>query len=133
MVTCLQFGYRLEFRIFQQLSDAIRFIMTSQGHEVINYIDDVIGFGTSFCTLHDLLQKLGFDISNKKLAQPATKVTCLGVKVNTEDFTVAVPHEKNCKILEMCQNWSPKSYCTKKQLQSLLGCLLYITKCVKHS
>ena len=106
--------------------------MTSQGHDLINYIDDAIGFGTvataktSFCTLQDLLQKLGFDISIKKLVQPATKVTYLGVEVNTEDFTVAVPHEKLCNILEMCQNWSQKSYCTKKKLQSLLGCLLYI-------
>ena len=63
--------------------------MTSQGHDVINYIDDVIGFGTvstahtSFCALQHLLHKLGFDISIKKLVRPATKVTCLGVEVNT--------------------------------------------------
>ena len=72
--------------------------MRSLGHDVINYIDDVIGFGTistantSFCTLEALLKKLGFDI--KKLVQPVTKATCLGVEVNTEDFTVAVPDEK---------------------------------------
>ena len=53
--TYLLFGYRHGSRIFQCLSDTIRFIMTSQGHDVINYIDDVIGFGTvstadtSFC------------------------------------------------------------------------------------
>ena len=93
--------------------------MTSQGHDVINYNDDIIGFGTvptahtSFCTLQDLLQKLGFDISIKKLVHPAAKVTCLGVEVNTEEFTVAVPEEKLNNILEMCQNWSQKSHCTK--------------------
>ena len=113
--------------------------MSPQGYDVINYIDDVIGFGTvstantSFCALQALLQKLGFDISIKKLVRPATKVACLGVEVNTEEFTVAVPEEKLSNILEMCQNWSKKSHCTKKQLQSLLGCLLYITKCVRHS
>ena len=112
--------------------------MTSQDHDVINYIDDVIGFGTvstahtSFCPLQDL-QKLGFDISIKKLVRPSTKVICLGVEVNTEEYTVAVPQEKLSNILEMCTNWSQKSHCTKKQLQSLLGCLLYITKCVRHS
>ena len=76
---------------------------------------------------------LGFDINNKKLVQPATKVTCLGVEVNTADFTVAVQDEKLSNILEMCQNWSKKFHCTKKQLQSLLGCLLYIAKCVRPS
>ena len=108
--TCLRFGYRHGSRIFQRLSDAIRFIMTSQGHDVINYIDDVIGFGTastantSFGALQALLQKLGFDISINKLVRPATKVTCLGVEVNSEEFTVAVPEEKLSNILEMRQN-----------------------------
>ena len=32
----------------------------------------------------------------------------------------------------MCANtWSTRTYCSKKDLQGLLGSLLYITKCVK--
>ena len=31
----------------------------------------------------------------------------------------------------MCRNWSTKTYCSKNQLQSLLGSLLYIIKCAK--
>ena len=31
----------------------------------------------------------------------------------------------------MCKNWKYKTICTKQELQSLLGTLLYITKCVK--
>ena len=31
----------------------------------------------------------------------------------------------------MCQSWKDKVTCTKQQLQSLLGSLLYITKCVR--
>ena len=86
--TCLPFGYRNGSGIFQRLSDAICFIMKSQGYDIINYIDDVIGFGTistarpSFDALTKLLQKLGLDISVKKLVQPATKVTCLGVELH---------------------------------------------------
>ena len=30
----------------------------------------------------------------------------------------------------MCKNWANKTYCSKTDLQSLLGSLLYITKCV---
>ena len=44
--TCLQFGYRNVSGIFQRLRDAIRFIMKNIGYDVINYIDDIIGFGT---------------------------------------------------------------------------------------
>ena len=69
--TCLPFGYRNGSGIVQRLSDAIRFIMKSQGYDLINYIDDVIGFGTistarpSFDALTKLLQKLGLAISIK--------------------------------------------------------------------
>ena len=80
--------------------------MRSRGYDVINYIDDVIGFGTistarpSFEALTELLNELGLDISIKKLVQPATKVTCLGVEVDTEHFTVSIPSEEASEILE---------------------------------
>ena len=67
--TCLPFRHR--HGIFSRLSKAVRFIMKNKGYDVINYIDDVIGFGTvttatpSYDTLFELLQKLGFDISIK--------------------------------------------------------------------
>ena len=60
--TCLPFGYRNGSGIFHRLSDAIRFIMSNMGYNVINYIDDVIGFGIistadpSYHTLLNLLQ-----------------------------------------------------------------------------
>ena len=137
--TCLPFGYRNGSGIFQRLSDAIRFIMGNMGYDVINYIDDVIGFGTistadpSYQTLMNLLQKLGFDISIKKLVRPCTKATCLGVEVDTRNFTVAVPQEKLANIYQICTEWVGRQRCTKKQLQSLLGSLLYISKCVHSS
>ena len=137
--TCLPFGYRNGSGIFQRFSDAIHFIMKSQGYDVINYIDDVIGFGTistakpSFDTLTKLLKNLGLDISVKKLVQPTTKATCLGVEVNTENFTVAIPQEKVSDILDQCKLWAAKTQCTKNELQSLLESLLYISKCVKCS
>ena len=39
----LPFGFRHRSKIFQLLSDAIRFIMKSQGHDVINYIGSHFG------------------------------------------------------------------------------------------
>ena len=70
--TCLPFGYRNGSGIFQRLSDVILFIMSNMGYDVINYIDDIIGFGTistadpSYHTLLNLLQRLGLDINVKK-------------------------------------------------------------------
>ena len=137
--SCLPFGFRTGSALFQRLSDAVRFIMAQKGFTVTNYIDDVIGHSVvskskaSFDALSALLSDLGFDISHKKIVEPATRVTCLGVDIDTVDFTVSIPPDKVSQILSECQLWLNRVECTKRQLQSLLGKLLYITKCVRIS
>ena len=137
--SCLPFGFKHGSALFQRLSDAVRFIMAQKGFSVTNYIDDIIGHSVisksneSFQTLRALLLELSFDISEKKVVQPATRVTCLGVDIDTEQFTVSIPPEKITEILKECNSWANREECTKRQLQSLLGKLLYITKCVRIS
>ena len=137
--TCLPFGFRHGSGMFQHLSDSIRYIMLKKGHHVTNYIDDIIGQATksqaeaSFHTLYDLLGELGLDISKKKLLPPSTKASYLGVVIDTEEFTISVPENKLIEIKQLCDLWCTKRVCNKRDLQSLLGRLLYITKCVKAS
>ena len=137
--SCLPFGFKHGSAIFQRISDAIRYIMAQSNFQVTNYIEDIIGHAVcsqahqSFDYLYNLLLDLGFDISEKKVVTPATKVTCLGVEINSENFTVSITEEKIQDILNICNMWSDKTHCTKRELQSLLGKLLYITKCVKSS
>ena len=64
---------------------------------------------------------------------PATKVTCLGVDIDTEEFTISITPEKIQEILKICEEWANKTVASKRQFQSLLGKLLYVTKCVKSS
>ena len=113
--------------------------MTQKGHKVTNYIDDIVGYDVnsavdhSFQTLFSLLQDLGLNISHQKLEHLTTKAIGLGVEINTEDFTVSVPAKKLEEIRNACQEWLTKQYCSKRELQSLLGRPLYITKCVRAS
>ena len=136
---CLPFGFRHGSALFQRLSDAVRHMMRQRGHDVINNIDDILGIdltsrvGASFDALSSLLELLGFEISQNKLIKPSTCVNCLGILVNTENFTLSVPPQKLQEILLMCQTWHRKTACTKHQLQSLLGSLLFISKCVRSS
>ena len=135
----LPFGLKHGSSIFQRLSDAVRYIMKQEGHQIWNYIDDFLCVALpskiqhSFARLQNLLQELGLTISQRKLVAPSTKVVCLGILVNTEDCSVSIPEEKLSSIKQMCVQWSKKSTCTKKELQSLLGSLLYIAKCIKYA
>ena len=135
--TCLPFGNRHGTQIFQRVSDAVRYIMHVKGFTVSNYVDDFIGLGTpdvarrSYDTLHDVMNKLGLDISHRKLVPPDTVAVCLGVEINTIKSTVSIPVDKLTQVVTLVNEWLPKTSCSRRQLQSLLGNLLYIHKCVK--
>ena len=135
----LPFGFKHGSSIFQRLSDGIRYIMSLEGHQVWNYIDDFlcVSLPSKIAKIYDrlqvLLQELGLTVSTKKLVPPATQVTCLGIVVNTEEFSLSIPAEKLSRIKELCTKWSDKTVCSKRQLQSLLGSLLYVAKCIRYA
>ena len=112
--------------------------MRQQGFpHLYNYVDDLIYCGLpsnmhqSFETLLELLTQLGLTINPKTLVAPCTSLVCLGVLINTETRTMSVPPDKLDSIIDMCCQWKTKKFCSKRQLQSLLGSLLYVSKCVK--
>ena len=80
---------------------------------------------------HYSMNELGLTISDSKLVAPSTKVVCLGVLIDTENGTVSIPPDKLHQINDTVRHWSQRTTCTKRQLQSLLGLLLYVHKCVK--
>ena len=84
----------------------------------------------SYDALLDIMKQLGLTISEKKLVEPTTRAVCLGILVDTV-HTVAIPPEKLDVIRAMVKEWQGRKFCTKRQLQSLLGTLLYVHKCVK--
>ena len=135
--TRIPFGSRHGSQFFQRASDAVRHIMRQRDVSIINYIDDFLGYGTpsiakrSYDALLDVMTQLGIAINEKKLVPPTTKAICLGILIDTVEGTVAIPPEKLKDIRHMVHEWKGKQFCTKRQLQSLLGTLLYIHKCVK--
>ena len=125
---------------FQCLSDGVRYIMKQEGPQIWNYIDDFLCVAVpskiqhSYSCLQNLLHELGLTVSKKKLVPPGTpKVVCLGILVNTEDCSVFITPEKLTVIKQLRLQWSTKTSCSKKELQSLLGSLLYVAKCIKYT
>ena len=132
------FGYRHGSIFFEKVTDSIRFIMRKHGfHDLFNYVDDIIQCDTpskihpAFQFLVDLLHQLGLTLNSKKLVSPTTSMVCLGILIDTEARTMSVPPEKLENIVKMCDEWQNKKFCSKRELQSLLGSLLYVSKCVR--
>ena len=103
----------------------------------IFYVDDLIGCGlphraiADFNYLLTMLEDLHFPVSAKKLVQPCEECNCLGVFVNARKATISIPEGKAKEILERCTNVLNSKKITKCNLQSLIGSLMYVHKCVK--
>ena len=85
----------------------------------------------AFDYLVKLLQDLGFPISKSKLISPTTQCNCLGIIINTVDYTLSIPDENLAEIMEKCDHIFHSNLITMKQLQSVVGSLMFVHKCVK--
>jgi hypothetical protein len=85
---CMPFGYRNGTLACVRVTDAILYILAQHGIFVFNYIDDLIGLApdsvanTHFNFTLNLLNSLGFVISNSKTVAPTYVATCLGITFN---------------------------------------------------
>ena len=95
------FGYCNSSAIFQRISDAVHDMLHRHQFDVVNYIDYILGIDipskidASFDGMCHLLHVLGFNISLKKLERTSTHLNCLGILVDTENFTVSKTSPKN--------------------------------------
>ena len=77
------------------------------------------------------MSDLSLTVSQKKLVPPSTQVTCLSIMIDTVKGTIAIPPEKLEEINSVVRQWLNKKVASRHQLQSILGLLLYVHKCVR--
>ena len=98
----------------------------------MSYIDDLLGAElpskakNSFDYMVKLLKDLRIPISMSKLTPPTTKIICLGIEVNSVEATLSIPPHKLTEILEECVEFKKRTCFTKRQLQSVIGKLMFV-------
>ena len=134
----LSFGTRVAPFIFSRLSDAIARHLEALGIKCVNYLDDFIVIGDDWescrqaqLSLHALLRNLGFHIAYKKVVSPATKVTYLGVEIDTLDMELQLPMRKLDKLHTELAFFKGRHRATLRQIQRLSGILSHCATLVK--
>ena len=98
--TVLPMGLRSAAMACQRVTNAVRYICASQGHSVVNYLDDFAGIAHSdialaaYNFLGDLLRTLHLEESEHKAEPPSTNMTILGVRFDTVSMTMSVTAER---------------------------------------
>ena len=125
--------------IFQRITDLVRYLMAKQGFAVHNYIDNIYAVchrdhvNEAYETLKKILTSMGLPLNLKKVFSPCTKLNIMGITVDINTRTFSIAPEKIADIMRECVLMFLRDRFTKRELQSLLGKLLYISHCVTGS
>ena len=88
---------------------------------------------TDFQALGELLASLRLQESSEISCSPSPVMICLDVQLDTNNFTLCVRSERLCEIEQLLEQWLTKRTATKTALQSLVGKLVFVSKCVRQS
>ena len=121
--------------IFQHISNAVCFIFAQSGLTIWNYIDDTfaaveeIGATEKFDLMCKTMTDLGLPLNRDKVEPPDVHMVIMGISVINK--TIAIPSGKMGEIMGAVEDFDKKTFMTKRELQSLLGCLFYVSKVVQ--
>ena len=137
--TVLTMGFSSTAMACQRSTSAVSWISRQRGRSLFNYLADFIGVSSpstatsDFQALGDLLTSLGLQESSEKSCSPSPVMICLGVQLDTNNFTLSVSSERLFELETLLHRWLTKRTATKSDLQSLVGKLVFVSKCVRQS
>ena len=137
--TKLCFGAKLSPGIFHRLTQAVKRMMARRGYDlVVVYLDDflIISESKAECAialnlLIQLLRRLGFCIHWGKVVDPTTKITFLGIELDSITMTLRLPFDKLQSFQSELQGFITRKRASKRQLQALAGRLSWAAGVVK--
>jgi hypothetical protein len=133
----LVMGARSAAQLCQKVTDAI--VHLSPGSNLVNYLDDIAGClhkseaDIAYRKFEVLLDDLGLLESKEKAMAPSSAIEFLGVWFDAPSQTMRVTEDKLIDIGHLLDVWLKKKSASKRDLQSLIGKLQFIAKCVRGS
>ena len=135
----LPFGVWSAPYIFTCVADLVEWV-AKQNYDVtflVLYLDDfhTLGSpGSSVCQHNldrsiDCFSKLGISLHLDKLEGPPTCLTIPRIELDSLNLRARLPQNKVDRIT-FVEDWSPKRWCKRKELESLIGYLQHACKVV---
>ena len=134
----IPFGARASSFHMQSIANALVDILAARNVKAFMYLDDIILVSPDrpkalrdFEVARQLLKDLTLPEAAKKSQPPATSVKWLGIQIDTHLMSLAIPEEKLSEVLTQVSKYTSAHSISKKSLQSILGKLLHVAKCVR--
>ena len=135
----LPFGLRSAPKIFNAIADALEWYLKSRGiAHVFHYLDDftIVGSPSSdecmraLSVMQQACVELGIPLAEHKTEGPATRITFLGIMIDTTAGQLSLPPEKLARVQSLLADWGDRKSCSKKELESLIGTLNHACKVI---
>lgn len=133
----LPFGARASSMHMQSVANAIIDILAQNDIEARMYLDDLITLSPNKQKairdqrfVKELLKDLGLPEAEDKCQFPSRVVEWLGIVINSADMTLSIPAKKVKETLECVRKFRSRGRSKKKELQSVVGRLIHVAKCV---
>ena len=141
----LPFGLRSSCRLWEMYATALHFLCETvlkvdAPHIVIHYVDDFLFVVKSEPAASQLLREalalcaeLGLPMAAAKTEGPTTKLTFLGLDLDTKRMEASLPAERLADLQHLLMEWSrlPTESASVRQLQSLTGMLNFACAVVR--
>ena len=136
----LSFGLRSAPKLFTAVADALQWAIGRRGVvHAMHYLDDFLLLGppnSAECgqALQGSLQlcdRLGFPIAPHKLEGPVSRLSFLGILIDTDRDTLSLPADKLARLRSVIVDWRERKFCRKRQLLSLIGQLQHACRAVR--
>ena len=136
----LPFGLRSAPYIFNSVADIVEWIILNRYNvaDLIHYLDDFLTAGpagSNQCALNlqtslAVCRSLGLPLHPGKCIGPVTRLVVLGIELDSFEQSAHLPAEKLANLQELIQSWRSRRWCTRHQLESLIGDLHHTAKVV---
>jgi hypothetical protein len=136
----LPFGSKSSPRLFNNFACALEYIMYNHNvSDVIHYMDDYFTVGpanTAICknnleNMINVCQEAGFSIQPTKLVSPTNTLEFLGIEIDSVSMTTRITQKRLNKILLELEKFRNRISCKKRDLLSLIGKLIFVSKVVR--
>ena len=136
----LPFGLRSAPYIFNSMADMVEWIIINRYNvaDLMHYLDDFLTAGpacSNQCTNNlqtslAVCRSLGLPLHPGKCVGPLTCLTVLGIELDSVQQSARLPEDKLAALQELIQLWRNRRWCTRRQLESLIGHLHHAAKVV---
>ena len=138
---CMPMGCSISCVTFERFSTFLEYCArkVAKSDNILHYLDDFFFAGcadSSDCaralrSFQVICKKFGVPLASDKTEGPATRITFLGLAIDTARREIQVPSDKIAAIMSKLDIALSKKKLTLRELQSLLGSLNFICKAVR--